>query len=87
LPVALNASKFARRKKPACSRLSEVNAGGDKPILVAGEEAGLELAFGCRMGICHTCVGRFRSGKVRDLRSGEGTEVKYKSDLGSHGKK
>ena len=24
---------------------------------------------------------------VRDLRSGEGTEVKYKSDLGSHGKK
>ena len=27
------------------------------------------------MGICHTCVGRFRSGKVRDLRSGEVMDV------------
>ena len=53
----------------------EVEGAGDKPILVAGEEAGLELPFGCRMGICHTCVGRFRSGKVRDLRSGEVMEV------------
>jgi hypothetical protein len=22
------------------------------------------------MGICHTCVGRLRSGKIRDLRTG-----------------
>ena len=29
-----------------------------QPILVAGEEAGATLPFGCRMGICHTCVGR-----------------------------
>lgn len=41
------------------------------PILRAGEEAGLELPFGCRMGICHTCVGRLRRGRVRDLRTGE----------------
>ena len=40
-------------------------------ILVGGEEAGANLPFGCRMGICHTCVGRLRHGKVRDLRSGE----------------
>jgi ferredoxin-NADP reductase len=40
-------------------------------ILVGGEEAGATLPFGCRMGICHTCVGRLRSGQVRDLRSGE----------------
>jgi ferredoxin-NADP reductase len=53
----------------------DVEGPGDKPILVAGEESGLELPFGCRMGICHTCVGRFRSGKVRDLRSGEVTDV------------
>jgi ferredoxin-NADP reductase len=53
----------------------EVHGAGDKPILVSGEEAGLELPFGCRMGICHTCVGRFRSGKVRDLRSGEVMDV------------
>ncbi len=46
------------------------------PILVAGEEVGAALPFGCRMGICHTCVGRLCSGRVRDLRTGKvsGTE-------------
>jgi ferredoxin len=43
---------------------------GHIPILVAGEEAGLELPFGCREGICHTCVGELHSGRVRDLRNG-----------------
>ena len=41
------------------------------PILVGGEEAGADLAYGCRMGICHTCVGRLAEGQVRDLRTGE----------------
>jgi stearoyl-CoA 9-desaturase NADPH oxidoreductase len=49
----------------------EANSDGGTPILVAGEEAGAELPFGCRMGICHTCIGRLCSGKVRDLRTGE----------------
>ncbi|WP_320669035.1 ferredoxin reductase [Patulibacter defluvii] len=40
-------------------------------ILVGGERAGATLPHGCRMGICHTCVGKLRSGRVRDLRSGE----------------
>ena len=48
----------------------QVEADGTKPILVCGEEAGLELPFGCREGICHTCVGVLRSGRVRDLRNG-----------------
>lgn len=43
---------------------------GEQPILVAGERAGATLPFGCRMGICHSCVGRLRSGQVRDLRTG-----------------
>ena len=44
---------------------------GSQPILVAGEEAGAALPYGCRMGICHTCVGRLCSGRIRDLRTGE----------------
>jgi stearoyl-CoA 9-desaturase NADPH oxidoreductase len=44
---------------------------GSQPILVAGEEAGATLPFGCRMGICHTCVGRLCTGRIRDLRTGE----------------
>jgi len=49
----------------------ETECDGGTPILVAGEEAGAELPFGCRMGICHTCIGRLCSGEVRDLRTGE----------------
>ena len=44
-------------------------------ILVGGEQAGARLPFGCRMGICHTCVGRLRDGAIRDLRTGAITEA------------
>jgi stearoyl-CoA 9-desaturase NADPH oxidoreductase len=43
---------------------------GSQPILIAGERAGATLPHGCRMGICHSCVGRLRCGQVRDLRTG-----------------
>ena len=54
----------------------EVESDGATPILVAGENAGLELPFGCREGICHTCIGKLCAGQVRDLRNGKvsGTE-------------
>lgn len=51
-----------------------VDCDSGTPILEAGEQAGINLAFGCRIGICHTCVGTVKSGKVRDLRSGDVTE-------------
>jgi len=54
-----------------CSSNLTAQSDGSRPILLAGEDAGATLPFGCRMGICHTCVGRLRTGKVRDLRTGE----------------
>jgi ferredoxin-NADP reductase/ferredoxin len=53
-----------------CASGIEGSSDGEQPILVAGEQAGAKLPYGCRMGICHTCVGRLRSGQVRDLRTG-----------------
>jgi stearoyl-CoA 9-desaturase NADPH oxidoreductase len=54
-------------------RVTDVRATCDVgvSILVGGEQAGGLLPFGCRMGICHTCVGKLRSGRLRDLRTGE----------------
>jgi stearoyl-CoA 9-desaturase NADPH oxidoreductase len=54
-----------------CASSCQTESDGHVPILVAGEEAGLELPYGCREGICHTCVGTLRSGRVRDLRNGQ----------------
>ena len=51
----------------------EVECDGSTPILVAGENEGLELPFGCREGICHTCIGKLCSGRLRDLRNGKVT--------------
>jgi ferredoxin-NADP reductase len=58
-------------------RVSDCEASCDPgvSILVGGEEAGAKLPFGCRMGICHTCVGRLRDGAVRDVRTGAITEA------------
>ncbi|WP_410623493.1 ferredoxin reductase [Amycolatopsis sp. cmx-8-4] len=39
------------------------------PILVAGENAGVDMPFGCRVGVCHTCVLPIRDGRIRDLRT------------------
>lgn len=49
----------------------ETECDGDTPILIAGERAGAQLPFGCRLGICRTCIGTLHSGRVRNLRNGE----------------
>lgn len=47
-----------------------VEVDGATTLLEAGEKAGINMLFGCRMGICHTCDVPLASGSVRDLRSG-----------------
>ncbi|MDQ3644902.1 MAG: ferredoxin reductase, partial [Actinomycetota bacterium] len=49
----------------------DAESDGSVPILIAGEDAGATLPYGCRMGICHTCVGKLCSGQIRDLRTGK----------------
>jgi ferredoxin-NADP reductase len=39
-------------------------------LLRVAEDAGLAPRYGCRRGICHTCVTTLRAGRVRDLRTG-----------------
>jgi ferredoxin len=48
-----------------------VEADGATTVLEAGEEAGIGMPYGCRMGICHTCTLTMISGKVRDMRNGD----------------
>ena len=51
------------------SKTQEVD--GATTLLEAGEEAGIGMPYGCRMGICYGCVLPLREGAVRDLRTGE----------------
>ncbi|BBX95184.1 ferredoxin reductase [Mycobacterium lacus] len=39
-------------------------------VMDAGEGAGVQMPFGCRMGICQSCVVDLVEGHVRDLRTG-----------------
>lgn len=51
---------------------SGVTTAGDgaTPILNVGEQAGVQMPSGCRMGICFGCVSELHQGSVRDLRDG-----------------
>ncbi len=52
-----------------------VDAPAATPILDVGEDAGVLMPSGCRMGICFNCVATLTSGSVRDLRTGETTRA------------
>jgi stearoyl-CoA 9-desaturase NADPH oxidoreductase len=39
-------------------------------LMDAGEQMGVQMPFGCRMGICQSCVVGLVDGHVRDLRTG-----------------
>jgi ferredoxin-NADP reductase len=47
-----------------------VTADAATSVMDAGEGAGVQMPFGCRMGICQSCVVELVGGHVRDLRTG-----------------
>jgi ferredoxin-NADP reductase len=47
-----------------------ITVDGATTLLQAGESLGVQMPFGCRMGICQSCVLPLVAGTVRDLRSG-----------------
>jgi stearoyl-CoA 9-desaturase NADPH oxidoreductase len=47
-----------------------VTADAATSLMDAGEGAGVQMPFGCRMGICQSCVVSLVEGHVRDLRTG-----------------
>jgi ferredoxin-NADP reductase len=49
----------------------EFRTDGTGTLLEQSERAGANPAYGCRMGICHTCKCRKRSGAVQNLLTGE----------------
>lgn len=55
---------FARSDK-------EISTDGTTTLLELGEDAGVLMPHGCRMGICRSCLVPLVAGQVRDLRDGE----------------
>ena len=47
-----------------------ITADAATPLMDAGEQVGVRMPFGCRMGICQSCVVGLLDGYVRDLRTG-----------------
>lgn len=50
---------------------ASIDADGATTVLEAGEQAGVQMPFGCRMGICQTCVRELIEGYVTDLRTSD----------------
>ena len=49
---------------------------GSTTLLDAGEDAGVLMPSGCRMGVCFGCVVPLRNGSVRDVRNGDVTSAR-----------
>ena len=52
-------------------RRTGVSKHSDKTLLETGEDAGVLMPSGCRMGICYGCVIPLLEGQVRDVRTGD----------------
>lgn len=69
--LAMSADEAAGGHVTFGSTGKTVEVDGATTLLEAGESAGVNLLFGCRMGICHTCTVPLAAGRVRDMRTGE----------------
>ena len=49
----------------------EADGDGSTTLLELGEDAGVLMPHGCRMGICRSCLVPLRAGQVKDLRTGD----------------
>ncbi|MGH3959018.1 ferredoxin reductase [Mycobacterium sp.] len=82
---AAGAAERLHLERFAVSRAAPVGAGGTvtfaksgksaaadaaTSLMDAGERVGVQMPFGCRMGICQSCVVPLAEGHVRDLRTG-----------------
>ncbi|MGV9827077.1 MULTISPECIES: ferredoxin reductase [unclassified Gordonia (in: high G+C Gram-positive bacteria)] len=79
VPELLHIERFALERGAVGAQGGEVTfsrsgrtatADGATTLLESGESAGVIMPFGCRMGICQSCVVMLEKGCVRDLRSG-----------------
>lgn len=67
----LDRASDAQGGKVSFGARGETEVDGATTVLEAGESIGVQLPFGCRMGICQTCVLQLSDGHVHNLRSGE----------------
>ncbi|EFC86125.1 ferredoxin reductase [Parafrankia sp. EUN1f] len=68
-PVTFPGGQGGRVRFARSSR--ETTVSGDTSLLIAGEDAGVIMPSGCRMGVCHSCLAPLVRGQVRNLRTGE----------------
>jgi stearoyl-CoA 9-desaturase NADPH oxidoreductase len=71
LPPSLAIASDAAEGSVRFARTGEHVPNNGRSLLEQAEEAGLSPAFGCRMGICHTCTCRKTAGAVKNLVRGE----------------
>ncbi|MCB1296867.1 MAG: ferredoxin reductase [Gordonia sp.] len=78
-PGNLHIERFALERGASGAQGGQVTFGrsgksatvdGATTLLEAGENEGVLMPFGCRMGICQSCVVMIDKGAVRDLRTG-----------------
>lgn len=76
--VELHTERFtlARRHEATGGKIhfasgKSIDADGATTILEASEQAGAQLPYGCRMGICHTCTRTLVAGEAADIRTGK----------------